>query len=1165
VTPTAPEDRFSTARSPGDRVGPVRLVERLPAPPTEERWRATVQLAKGPPREVVAVATAAPTGGPALERWQESDGGWSATVVTSEPPPEETPGPSGPDAADVPDPAAATALGHAWLALGDGDLDRAIDLTWAATERVGRARRRYSAPLVEALAGRVGDEHPESAVVGLLRAGDLAEGGRSAEALATARAALGRRTTHAEVRGRLHYLAAVLSHRQGHLDEVEADARRAVALLDEAGAPRWAASACTALAVWAQARGDFALADEVYGGALERARRAGSREAELVVYSNRAGLLRAMGRWEDARTCLLANLSLARQLGAKASVLVALSNLAGLLLDAGQPRAARARCEEAVALAKAVGRRHSEALARLELGRALVALGLVDRAEVELRAAAAAFEAAGSAPSQASARNQLADLLLASGRLPAALAEAQAVEALGEAATARHRALARWFVLRADHDRGEPARERLAALWAAADAVAGHDRAAGLHAAARTAALAVRELGPAGVAHVERLRDRIEAGGGRVRDRLGLAASWLDVARGRQAAEELARVDASGLALDERLEVAALRARALLATRDVGAAATALADAEALVEAMAPDAPVPTALDALRAATTELDAALAACPVRGGHHLLRLLGEGGQGRVWEAVAADGTRRVVALKELTTGGRLEREARLGGRLRHRHLVDVYGVGVDDGVAWCAMERCDGSLTERLPLPPRAVVEVGLQVCEALAHANEVVGLVHLDLKPDNLLLAGGVVKVADLGIAAVASDGHRRAARGTRGYTAPEQWAGRPVDRRTDVFALGVTLAELATARHTGSSQTFDDAPTGTAELALHEATLRTGTLLAPDWLAAVVARCTADDPADRFQHFAALAAALRALPVEGPGLAEVVGSPAPPLSTPQELVGRRAESAQLHAALDAGGLTVLEGPAGVGKTALARVALARRRSRRGERDLEVPVDALRDPAALRAALEPATLAALGDGVVLLDGVTGPWVGDVVREAAARAPDVRWLLTSRLAWPRATTRLEVPPLDADDGHDLVVARAAARGVREHDSAAIGALVRRLGGLPLALELAAGRLGVFTAAELVERLDLTWLRGGHVDLEASLREAARELSAVERALLAALAAAPGGLCWADLPGVVLPGGASVLPVLDDLLARSVVGISGDRFTVPEVLAWTLRDAS
>jgi tetratricopeptide (TPR) repeat protein len=341
VTPTAPEDRFSTARSPGDRVGPVRLVERLPAPPTEERWRATVQLAKGPPREVVAVATAAPTGGPALERWQESDGGWSATVVTSEPPPEETPGPSGPDAADVPDPAAATALGHAWLALGDGDLDRAIDLTWAATERVGRARRRYSAPLVEALAGRVGDEHPESAVVGLLRAGDLAEGGRSAEALATARAALGRRTTHAEVRGRLHYLAAVLSHRQGHLDEVEADARRAVALLDEAGAPRWAASACTALAVWAQARGDFALADEVYGGALERARRAGSREAELVVYSNRAGLLRAMGRWEDARTCLLANLSLARQLGAKASVLVALSNLAGLLLDAGQPRAAR--------------------------------------------------------------------------------------------------------------------------------------------------------------------------------------------------------------------------------------------------------------------------------------------------------------------------------------------------------------------------------------------------------------------------------------------------------------------------------------------------------------------------------------------------------------------------------------------------------------------------------------------------------------------------------------------------------------------------------------------------------------------------------------------------------------------------------------------------------
>ena len=112
----------------------------------------------------------------------------------------------------------------------------------------------------------------------------------------------------------------------------------------------------------------------------------------------------------------------------------------------------------------------------------------------------------------------------------------------------------------------------------------------------------------------------------------------------------------------------------------------------------------------------------------------------------------------------------------------------------------MERCDGALSDHLPLPPRAVVEVGLAVCDALQYAHQELGLVHLDIEPDSLLLEDGVVEVADLGIARArgfAGDGRIQ---GTPGYMPPEQASGGAVDARADVFALGMTRAHLATGR-----------------------------------------------------------------------------------------------------------------------------------------------------------------------------------------------------------------------------------------------------------------------------------------------------------------------------------------------------------------------------
>ncbi len=125
----------------------------------------------------------------------------------------------------------------------------------------------------------------------------------------------------------------------------------------------------------------------------------------------------------------------------------------------------------------------------------------------------------------------------------------------------------------------------------------------------------------------------------------------------------------------------------------------------------------------------------------GRYELVRVLGQGGMGVVYEAfrTGRDGVRVPVALKVLHDRPELLREeARLGGLLRHQHLVDVLEVGEDQGRWFCAFELCPGgSLSRHVPLPPRAVVEVGLAVCAALDYAHDALGLVHQDLKPDNL--------------------------------------------------------------------------------------------------------------------------------------------------------------------------------------------------------------------------------------------------------------------------------------------------------------------------------------------------------------------------------------------------------------------------------------------
>jgi serine/threonine-protein kinase len=206
------------------------------------------------------------------------------------------------------------------------------------------------------------------------------------------------------------------------------------------------------------------------------------------------------------------------------------------------------------------------------------------------------------------------------------------------------------------------------------------------------------------------------------------------------------------------------------------------------------------------------------------YELRRLIARGGMGLVFEAHHRF-TRRTVALKLLPeemrgkreVRGRLLREAHALAAVRHPGFVEVLDAGVcPENGPYVVLEMLDGRtldgiLAARRRLSIADAVQVGRQVCDAVAHANAR-GVVHRDLKPGNVFVARNeigeeTVKLIDLGVAAVVEGQLDREDRkltkahevvGTPEYMAPEQLWGREIDARTDVYALGMTLFECLT-------------------------------------------------------------------------------------------------------------------------------------------------------------------------------------------------------------------------------------------------------------------------------------------------------------------------------------------------------------------------------
>tara|TARA_R110002096_G_scaffold408075_1_gene606927 strand:- start:18697 stop:20580 length:1884 start_codon:yes stop_codon:yes gene_type:complete len=263
--------------------------------------------------------------------------------------------------------------------------------------------------------------------------------------------------------------------------------------------------------------------------------------------------------------------------------------------------------------------------------------------------------------------------------------------------------------------------------------------------------------------------------------------------------------------------------------------------------------------------------------VGGRYRILAKLGEGGMGAVYRAEQIS-LKRIVALKvlkpELSSEPGLVRrfnaEATLAAKLNHPNTVTLFDFGQgEDGALFIAMEYIEGKslrqvLVKEGPLPPERVLAITSQICNSLSDAHAT-GIVHRDLKPDNVMLfARGrqseAVSVLDFGIAKL-RDEHGNITQqpmtqagdilGTPQYMAPEQIRGDRVDARTDVYALGVMLYEMMTAR-----LPFEGA-TVMALLSKHltdtpvAPTVRRPELAIPEPISGLIMRCLAKNPDDR--------------------------------------------------------------------------------------------------------------------------------------------------------------------------------------------------------------------------------------------------------------------------------------------------------------------------
>ena len=284
----------------------------------------------------------------------------------------------------------------------------------------------------------------------------------------------------------------------------------------------------------------------------------------------------------------------------------------------------------------------------------------------------------------------------------------------------------------------------------------------------------------------------------------------------------------------------------------------------------------------------------------GTYRLISRLGAGGMGEVWRAEDTKLLRQ-VAIKILPEQlaadpewkDRFLREARTVAQLNHPNIATIYSIDQQGETLFIAMELIEGealsSFIAKGPMIPADAVRVAIHVADGLAEAHAK-GIVHRDVKPDNIIVSPRFVKVLDFGIAKQIGGTADPALTqggmvvGTPHYMSPEQALGRTVDARTDIFSLGVVLYEMLSGQKPFTGEAITEvllqivmtAPRDIAQAAFG---------ITPA-LADIVRRCMAKQPEERFGHCDELRAALAASLKEDPSAARKSSVPTIALRKP---------------------------------------------------------------------------------------------------------------------------------------------------------------------------------------------------------------------------------------------------------------------------------------
>ncbi len=289
--------------------------------------------------------------------------------------------------------------------------------------------------------------------------------------------------------------------------------------------------------------------------------------------------------------------------------------------------------------------------------------------------------------------------------------------------------------------------------------------------------------------------------------------------------------------------------------------------------------------------------------------VVRRLAQGGFSDVFEICDIELDRR-LAVKVLrpdvawTHGmrARFKQEARAIARLNHQHTVPIHFVGDSEGLVFYVMSFVEGpTLADLLlaqgPLNPQTLVPMVLPVLEALEHAHAH-GIIHRDIKPDNVLIeeATGRPLLLDFGIAkcldGISTHTQIGFVVGTPLYMSPEQALGRDtVDARADLYAFGAMLFQLLTGAPPYEGKTSQEIVGRHLSDPVPDASVRNPRV--PAWLTAVIRRCMAKDPADRFPSAGHVMEALRAGLAEMPAPAVGKKPPASPPPPAGQVVARK--------------------------------------------------------------------------------------------------------------------------------------------------------------------------------------------------------------------------------------------------------------------------------